>query len=235
MRAMILAAGRGERMRELTQYQPKPLLRVNDRHIIEYTIANLKRAGIADIVINVAYHGEQIKQALGDGQRYGVNICYSEEKERLEVGGGILNALPLLGNEPFLVVSGDIITDFPLANLPRDPKGLAHIIMVDNPNFHPHGDFGIQQGYINMQAQPRYTFGNIGVYRPEIFLQHEPGYFAWSKVMFPLIEKQLVTGEHYQGAWYNIGTPEDLAFINQRAREDSNLRPLASETNTLSS
>lgn len=234
MRAMILAAGRGERMRELTQHQPKPLLRVGDRHIIEYTIANLKRAGIEDIVINLAYQGEQIKKALGDGKRYGVNICYSEEKERLEVGGGIINALPLLGNDPFLVVSGDIITDYPFETLPKEPQGLAHIIMVDNPAFHPQGDFGIVQGFIDRQAIPRFTFGNIGVYRPEIFLQHKPGYFVWSKLMFPVIEQKQVTGERYQGAWYNIGTPEDLLAMNQRAREDSNLRPLASETNTLS-
>lgn len=216
MRAMILAAGRGERMRELTKHVPKPLLRVGDKHIIEYAIENIKCAGISDIVINTAYHGEQIKQALGDGKRYGVNISYSEEPERLEVGGGILNALPMLGKDPFLVVSGDVITDFPLAELPRDPKGLAHIIVVDNPTFHPTGDFGLREGFIDMQAQPRFTFANIGVYRPEIFTSQKPGYFAWSKVMFPLIEQQQVTGQHFQGNWHNIGTPEDLEVMNKR-------------------
>src|SRR5262245_47836758 len=138
-KAMILAAGRGERMGELTSLQPKPLLRVAGHYLIEYAIANIKRAGISDIVINVSYRADQIKSALGDGKRYGVNIVYSEEKERLETGGGIFQALPLLGNEPFLVYSCDIITNYPLNLLPHQPNGLAHLIMVTNPVYHPHG------------------------------------------------------------------------------------------------
>ena len=137
MRAMIFAAGRGERMRKLTELLPKPLLHVAGHYLIEYAICNLKRAGIREIVINVSYRGEQIKDALGNGERYGVNIVYSEEKERLETGGGIVQALPLLGDEPFVVMSSDIITDFPLQNLLHYSNSLAHLIMVPNPPYHP--------------------------------------------------------------------------------------------------
>ncbi len=125
MRAMILAAGRGERMGELTMQTPKPLLRVGEYYLIEYVIVNIKRADIQEIVINISYQGEQIKAFLGDGSRYGVKIFYSEEKERLETGGGIFQALPLLGDKPFIVVSGDVITDFPLSRLPQEPDGIG--------------------------------------------------------------------------------------------------------------
>jgi MurNAc alpha-1-phosphate uridylyltransferase len=234
MRAMILAAGRGERMGELTAQTPKPLLQVAGHYLIEFAIASLKRAGIQEIVINVSYHRDQIKSILGDGARYGVTILYSEEAERLETGGGIVHALPLLGDEPFIVISSDIITAFPLATLPKEPQGLAHLVLVNNPVFHPDGDFGLRDSKVGLQIQPRLTFANIGIYRPDIFSACTPGFFPWKQVMFPLIESGQVTGEHYEGPWFNIGTPADLLDVNQRAREDSNLRPLASETNTLS-
>lgn len=232
MRAMILAAGRGERMGELTSVTPKPLLRVGPHTLIEYVIANVKRAGIREIVINVSYHAEQIKTALGSGERYGVTFLYSDEKERLEVGGGIIQALPLLGDQPFIVVSGDVVTDYPLANLPHEPEGLAHLVMVDNPPFHPRGDFGLREGRADLTALPRFNFGNIGVYRPESFSHCEPGHVKWRDVMFPLIEKKQVTGEYYQGAWYNVGTAADLDQLNQRALEDVNLKPLMSAIDT---
>ena len=149
MRAMILAAGRGKRMGALTQHTPKPLLKMGDNYLIEYSIANLVRAGIKNIVINISYQGEQIKTALGDGKRYGAAISYSEEAERLETGGGIFNALPLLGNEPFLVVSSDIITDYALTTLPKQPDGLAHLVLVSNPVYHPDGDFGLANGRVD--------------------------------------------------------------------------------------
>lgn len=228
---MILAAGRGERMGELTAKTPKPLLRIAGHYLIEYAISNLARAGIHEIVINVSYHAELIKAAVGDGKRYHVTILYSEEKERLETGGGIFQALPLLGNEPFLVVSSDIISDYPLEKLPSHPNGLAHLVMVRNPSFHPHGDFGLRDGYADMHTVPTLTFGNMGVYRPELFANCLPRHFPLNQLLFPAIQNGKVTGEHYQGTWYNIGTPKQL----KRAREDSNLRPLASETNTLSS
>lgn len=232
--AMILAAGRGERMGELTAKLPKPLLRVGGHFLIEYAIFNVKRAGIKEIIINLSYLGEQIKKALGDGTQYGVKILYSEELERLETGGGIFRALPLLGQEPFLVVSSDIITDYPLKQLPQHPDGLAHLVMVSNPSYHPCGDYGLCDGKINFESRPTLTFANIGVYRPELFSVCKAGNFRLTKVLNPVISAGRVSGEHYQGLWYNIGTPDDLTEVGQRAREDSNLRPLASETNTLS-
>jgi MurNAc alpha-1-phosphate uridylyltransferase len=230
MRAMILAAGRGERMGELTLHTPKPLLQVGKYRLIEYAIYRLKQAKICDIIINVSYLGEQIQSALGDGSQYGVQIRYSLEKDRLETGGGILQALPLLGDEPFIVLSSDVICDYPLASLPKEPSGLAHLVLVANPEFHPAGDFGLNGQYINRQAQPSYTFGNIGVYRKELFVSAVPGRFPLNQLLFPAIDHQQVTGEVYRGQWYNVGSQAEL----HRAREDSNLRPLASETNTLS-
>jgi len=223
MRAMILAAGRGERMGELTAKTPKPLLRVADKYLIEYTITGLRRAGIDEIVINVSWHGDQIKTALGDGKRYGAKFIYSEESERLETGGGIFKALPFLGSDPFLVVSADIITDFSFEKLPKYPKGLAHLVVVENPPFHPHGDFGLNGKYLDMLHAPAYTFANIGVYRPELFDGCEAGHFPLSKLLFPAIRKNEITGELYHGLWFNIGTPEDLTAINTRIREDTNL------------
>lgn len=227
MRAMILAAGRGERMGELTAAVPKPLLRVAGHYLIEYVIANLKRADIRDIVINVSYHAEQIQAALGSGERYGVKIDYSVEKERLEVGGGIIHALPLLGKRPFIVVSGDVITDYTLANMPSEPAGLAHLVMVDNPPFHSAGDFGLNKDVVDLAATPRFNFGNMGVYCSEIFRACPAGHMKWREVMIPVIRSGQVTGEHYQGAWYNIGTAQDLEKINQRAREDASFGNLA--------
>ncbi len=234
MRAMILAAGRGERMGQLTLSTPKPLLKVAGHYLIEYAIANIKRAGMNDIVINTAYLGDQIKIAIGDGSRYGVNIVYSEEGERLETGGGIFKALPLLGPEPFLVMSGDIITSHPLASLPKQPHGLAHLVMIENPLFHPQGDYGLKDGFLDTHSVPAVTFANIGVYRPELFAACKPGYFRLNDVLQPAVAVRQMTGEMLRGFWFNVGTAGDLAEVDQRAREDSNLRPLASETNTLS-
>ena len=213
MRAMILAAGRGERMRELTLQTPKPLLRVKGRYLIDYAILNLKRAGIYEIVINVSHLGDQIKNALGDGAQYGVAITYSDEPERLETGGGIFKALPLLGDAPFVVVSGDVICDYPLQSLPKEPTGLAHLVLVNNPDFHPKGDFGLRDGRVLMNASEKLTFGNIGVYRPSLFAGCKPGHYPLNQLLFPAISAKQVTGEHYLGAWHNIGTPEQLKEI----------------------
>lgn len=212
---MILAAGRGERMGELTLTTPKPLLKIAGKHLIEYSIQNIKAAGINEIVINTAYLGEQIQSVIGNGQRYGVDIVYSEEGERLETGGGIYRALPLLGEEPFLVVSGDIITNHPLNTLPRHPVGLAHMIMIDNPVYHPHGDYSLVDGYLNLEKQSAKTFANVGVYRPELFAQCKPGYFRLSEVLMPAIKNKQITGEMLQGSWFNIGTREDISHANQ--------------------
>jgi MurNAc alpha-1-phosphate uridylyltransferase len=198
--------------------------------LIEYAIFSLKRAGINEIVINISYHAEQIKSVLGNGKRYGVHFAYSEEEQRLETGGGILQALPLLGKEPFIVLSCDVITDYPLCQLPRCPDGLAHLVMVNNPAYHPDGDFGLCDGRLDMNAKPALTFGNISVIHPELFAGCEPGHFRLTKLLIPAVLNRQMTGEHYQGTWHNVGTPDDL----NRAREDSNLWPLVSETNTLS-
>jgi len=215
MRAMILAAGRGERMRELTAKVPKPLLRVGTKYLIEHSIENLARAGIDEIVINISYRGEQIKAELGDGKRYGVTLIYSEEEHRLETGGGIFKALPLLGSAPFLVVSGDIITDYQFSKLPSQPQGLAHLVLVDNPPFHPHGDFGLNGKWVDMLASPALTFANIGIYRPELFTECEYGAFPLNQLLFPAIRKKQITGEYYKGVWYNVGTPEELKAVNK--------------------
>lgn len=210
MRAMILAAGRGERMGSLTAETPKPLLRAGGNYLIEYAIQNLKKAGVTDIVMNVAYRGQQIQQAIGNGSRYGVHIEYSVEAERLETGGGIFKALPLLGDQPFIVVSSDVVSDFVLANLPRQMNALVHLVLVKNPEFHPHGDFGLRDGYVDMDAMPRHTFANISVIHPDLFADCSPGHFPLNKILFPAIREGRVTGELYQGRWFNIGTPEQL-------------------------
>lgn len=215
MKAMILAAGRGERMKELTQDTPKPLIKIAGRFLIEYAIQNLKNAGFHEIVINVSYQKEKIKNTLKDGRDYGVHIAYSEEEERLETGGGIVNALPLLGNKPFLVMSADIITDYPLTKLKLAQNTLAHLIVVDNPSFHAQGDFGLENGYVDHKAKHRYTFANIGIYHPDLFRSCQPCFFPLRDVLFPAIEQQQVTGEFYQGIWHNIGTPEDVALIEK--------------------
>lgn len=220
MRAMILAAGRGERMGELTATTPKPLLKVGNKYLIEYTLENIQRAGITEVVINVAYLGQQIQAALGDGSRYGVNISYSVEDGRLEVGGGIYNALPLLGKDPFIVMSGDIITDFPLNRLSKLQKGLAHLILVRNPIYHQFGDFALAaDGFLELTGKPRYTYANIGLYHPDIFAECQPGFYPWNKVMFPKIENKNVTGELYEGNWFNVGTGAELEQANMYIKQ----------------
>ncbi|VVC75056.1 D-glycero-alpha-D-manno-heptose 1-phosphate guanylyltransferase [Aquicella siphonis] len=214
-KAMILAAGRGERMGLLTARTPKPLLRVGGRFLIEYAISGIRQAGINEIIINISYQGHLIKNALGDGAQYGVKIIYSEEAERLETGGGIFQALPYLGKEPFLVVSSDVVTDFPLSALPPQPEGLAHLVMVANPFYHPEGDFGLHEGKIDLHTGPALTFANIGIYRPELFAGCSAGHFRLAAVLKPAIMAGKVTGEYYQGAWHNIGTPDDLAQLEE--------------------
>ena len=215
MKAMILAAGRGERMGELTVSTPKPLLSVAGIPLIDYSLRACFAAGILDVIINVSYLAEQIQAYVGDGSRYGLNVCYSVEKERLETGGGILNVLPFFEGKPFLVISSDIITDFPLHTILESPRHLAHLIMVDNPHFHPEGDFAIQSGYATFDDLPKLTFGNIGVYHPELFSSALPGRFPLNQLLFPAISKQLVTAAHYQGRWHNVGTPRELAVAAQ--------------------
>jgi MurNAc alpha-1-phosphate uridylyltransferase len=223
MRAMILAAGRGERMRPLTDTQPKPLLEAGGKPLIQYHLEALARAGIREVVINLAWRGELIRRALGDGKRFGVQICYSDEPEgALETGGGILAALPLLGPGPFLVISGDIWSEFALAScidrLAADD--VAHFVVVPNPDFHAKGDFGLESGRL-VDRTPRYTYANIGVLRPEFFAGRQPGRFALAPLMFEWIRHGRVSGELFQGRWHNLGTAVQLARLDAQLRAAS--------------
>lgn len=213
MRGMILAAGRGQRMRDLTLRTPKALIDVAGKLLIEYSIDALIKNNIHDIVINICYFREQIKAAIGDGSRYGANIHYSEEEEALETGGGIVNALPLLGDDPFLVMSCDIITDFSLQNLPQQLSGLAHLVLVDNPAFHPQGDFSLLEQQVFLSSRATLTFANIGVYRPELFSNCKPEKFPLGPLLKNAAANGQVTGQHYKGRWHNVGTPEDLNHV----------------------
>lgn len=216
MKAMILAAGRGERMRPLTDTTPKPLLRIGGQTLIERHVHALARAGITELVINHAYLGEQIVQALGDGDAYGVHICYSPETDgSLETGGGIMKALPLLGAEPFLAVNGDIWTDFAFDSLPPQIDSLAHLVMVDNPDNHPQGDFSLSQDRLSQQGPAMLTFSGIGVYRPELFTGCSPGVFPLGPLLRTAMDAGQVSGEHYQGSWFDVGTPERLDAVNR--------------------
>lgn len=218
MKAMILSAGRGERMRPLTDHTPKPLLKVAGRPLIEYTIDTLVSAGFTEIIINIAHLGEQIKQALGNGKRLGATILYSDEGlEGLETGGGIHNALPLLGNKPFLVVNGDIATDFEFNQLPSDPEGLAHLILVPNPAHHLQGDFALNGPLISCDNTANcYTFSGIGVYKPELFDGCKAGTFPLAPLLREAIHNKNVTGLLFCGFWMDIGTPERLYLLQDR-------------------
>lgn len=215
MHAMILAAGRGERMRPLTDTTPKPLLRAGGRALIEYHLEALVRAGIDDIVINHAHLGDRIEAALGDGSRYGARIRYSAEPEgALETGGGIFQALPLLGAGPFLVVNGDVWTDLDYASLPRTFDGLAYLLLVDNPAHHPDGDFCLDGGRVHVCDGPRLTFSGIGLYRAALFRDCRPGRFPLAPLLRDAMAADQVGGAHFQGCWLDIGTPQRLAELD---------------------
>jgi len=215
MKAMILAAGRGERMRPLTDTIPKPLLKIYGKALIEYHIEALLRAGVEDLVINTGWLGEQIPAALGDGSRYGARIRYSSEPaEAYETGGGIFHALPLLGDGPFIVVNGDIWTDFDFSRLPGEPRGLAHLVLVDNPAHHPRGDFMLEGELARPDGEDCLTFSGIGVYRKELFAQCSPGSFPLAPVLRTAMNSDLVTAEYYSGIWNDVGTEERLDGLN---------------------
>jgi MurNAc alpha-1-phosphate uridylyltransferase len=215
MKAMILAAGRGERMRPLTDATPKPLLRIGGQTLIERHVNALAAAGIRDLVINHAHLGEQLVQALGDGAASGVEIRWSPEPPgALETGGGIFNALPLLGDAPFVVVNADIWTDFPFSELPGEPDGLAHLVLVDNPAHHPEGDFVLSSDRVSQGGGARLTFSGIGVYRPELFSGCSAGAFPLAPLLRQAMDDGRVSGARYHGVWFDIGTPERLQEVN---------------------
>ncbi|MCB1905771.1 MAG: nucleotidyltransferase family protein [Rhodocyclaceae bacterium] len=223
---MILAAGRGERMRPLTDAYPKPLLAAGGKPLIVWHIERLRTAGFTELVINHAHLGEMIERALGDGRLFGVSIRYSPEAEALETAGGIRQALPLLGDQPFLVVNGDIFCDYELARLREPPArlatgdDLAHLVMAPNPDHHPDGDFHLDDsGRVDQHGTPKLTFAGIGVYRPELFTELPAGAKA---PLGPLLRAAMdhgrVSGEAHDGAWLDIGTPRRLAELDQRLR-----------------
>jgi MurNAc alpha-1-phosphate uridylyltransferase len=219
MKAMILAAGQGERMMPLTKNTPKPLLKIHGKTLIEYSIEALKKAGISDIVINLAYLGEQIKSYLGDGAKFGVNIQYSIEQKALETAGGIIHALPLLGNAPFMVINADVLCDYELSTFTLPEDSLAHLLLIDNPKHNPKGDFSLSNNRVNQVNQvgeKTHTFAGIGIYHPNFFQAHlhNNAKLALSTLLDEAITTGKLTAEHYAGGWQDIGTPERLAFVN---------------------
>jgi MurNAc alpha-1-phosphate uridylyltransferase len=214
MRAIILAAGRGERLRPLTDTTPKPLLDVAGRPLIEHHLERLSGAGFREVVINLAHHGEQIRDTLGDGTSWGLNIHYSQEPPgALDTGGGIQNALHLLGESPFAVVNGDIFCDYPLARLRAVKCDHAHLVLVANPAHHPDGDFGLQGGYVTREGQTKRTFSGISVYHPRFFESAPGGRHSVVPMMTAAMALRRVTGELYRGIWHDIGTLERLETI----------------------
>jgi MurNAc alpha-1-phosphate uridylyltransferase len=223
MKAMILAAGRGERMRPLTDHTPKALLQVAGRPLILRILQALVKAGVADVVINLAHLGGQIEAALGDGRALGARIAYSREAEALETAGGIANALSLLGTAPFIAVNADVCTDYDFSPLVAAARGLpgeealAHLVLVPNPPHHPAGDFGLAAGRITVDGKPRHTFSGIGAYHPALFAGVAPGSKArLANLLHAGIARQQVTGELYPGYWQDVGTPERLAEAGRR-------------------
>lgn len=219
MKAMILAAGRGERLRPLTDTTPKPLLKVAGYSLIEYHLMALQKAGIQDIVINLSWLGDQIESQLADGSQYGVNIQYSyETAQALETGGGIFKALDLLADDTFIVTNADIWTDFPYQQLPTTLTGLAHLVMVDNPPQHPQGDFSLAEGLVNDSDQNRKTFSGIGVYSADLFRGIRDKIFPLAPLLKNAMQTRQVTGEHYQGQWFDIGTADRLQQLDEKLK-----------------
>ncbi|HCS65766.1 MAG TPA: mannose-1-phosphate guanylyltransferase [Cellvibrio sp.] len=228
MKAMILAAGLGNRMRPLTNHTPKPLLCAGGKPLIEYHLENMRRAGIRDVIINLAYLGEKIQAHLGDGQQFGLNIIYSMEPEPLETGGAILHALDLLGEEPFLLVNGDVWCDLEFAQFIRQPfventpaeNQLGHLLLVPNPEFHPQGDFALASNGLLLDDpektySQRFTFGGISLLKPELIANYPE-----KRQAFPLVEvlrgaisNRQLTGQVHHGHWSDIGTPVRLHLL----------------------
>lgn len=229
MKALILAAGLGERMRPLTETTPKPLLRVGGKRLIEWHLDKLAAIGVRDVVVNLAWLADQFPATLGDGARFGLRIRYSHEGDvPLETGGGMWHARSLLGDGPFLVVNGDIWTDYDFARLPCEPAGDAHLVLIDNPGHHPKGDFLLREdGRLAASGEPRLTFSGIGVYRPGLFddwravigdtpgAHAEPPRFQLAPLLRAAMQRGAVTGEHFTGRWTDVGTPARLERLDR--------------------
>lgn len=233
MKALIFSAGKGERMRPLTLHTPKPLLVAGGKRLIEWHLERLAAAGFEDVVINTSWLGDQFAPALGDGARWGLRLHIIDEGAvPLETGGGILNALPVLGDAPFLVVNGDVWTDVDLTTLPRDPTGDAHLLLVDNPAQHPRGDFILRgDGQVSDDGDAaRLTYAGIGVYRPQILdgwravigdtpgAAARPPQFGLAPLLRHAMAQGRVNGQHHRGQWTDVGTPERLAQLDAQLR-----------------
>lgn len=228
MKALVLAAGLGERMRPLTDTTPKPLLRVGGKRLIEWHLEKLAAIGVRDVVVNISWLADQFPDALGDGERFGLRIRYSHEGNTpLETGGGMWHALRLLGDAPFLAVNGDVWTDHDFARLPREPAGDAHLVLIDNPAHHPAGDFLLHDdGRVAASGERKLTFSGIGVYRPRLFddwrgvigdtagAAAEPPRFQLAPLLRAAMQRNAVTGEHFTGHWTDVGTPERLQRLD---------------------
>jgi MurNAc alpha-1-phosphate uridylyltransferase len=229
MRALVFAAGLGERMRPLTDHTPKPLLQAGGKPLIVWHLEKLAALGISEVVVNTSWLAPRFPELLGDGSRWGLRLHYSHEGPApLETGGGMLHALPLLGDAPFLAVNGDIWTDHDFTRLPREPRGDAHLVLVDNPVHHPQGDFALDaDGGVAAEGAARLTFSGIGVYRPGVLdgwretVTGDPGApprFRLAPLLRNAMARAAVTGEHHPGQWTDVGTPERLAGLDRQLR-----------------
>ncbi|RUO27907.1 mannose-1-phosphate guanylyltransferase [Aliidiomarina sedimenti] len=222
MRAMILAAGRGSRMRPLTDQLPKPLLTAAGTPLIDYHLHKLAKAGVTHVVINHAWLGQQLEAHIGDGSRFGVSVAWSPEPAGgLETAGGIIRALPMLGDEPFIVVNGDVWSDIDYHELPAqlgDAHG--HLVLVENPPHHSEGDFALNHGRISLETTPRYTFSGVSVISPQLFAGFDEGFLKLRPVFEQAIHGGLLTGRLHQGYWCDVGTPQRLAELDRYLRID---------------
>lgn len=217
MKAMILCAGRGERMRPLTDVLPKPLLEVHEKPLVVWHLEKLVKAGFKEIIINIAHLGYKIPETLGDGSAWGVKIIYSDEQESgaLESAGGIVKALPLLGDETFLVVNGDIFCDYEFDTNFNLGNNLAHLILVQNPKHNPNGDFGLKNASVLNEDKIQYTFSGIGYYNPKLFKDLDVEKSALAPLLRAEIKNKNISGELFSGIWHDIGTPQRLKEINE--------------------
>ena len=216
MKAMILAAGRGERLRPLTDKTPKPLIKVAGKSLIEYHLINLANSGFKEVIINTAWLAEKIHRQLGDGANYGVSIQYSDEAEALETAGGIINALPLLGENPFLVVNGDIWSDFDFSTLAGlEHSTQAHLVLVNNPDHNQKGDFALQDSLIKNSGKPMYTFSGIGIYSASFFAEQQPGPLPLAPIIRNKCKNNLISGQYYAGLWTDVGSIERLQKLEE--------------------
>lgn len=212
---MILAAGRGERLRPITDGIPKPLVEVRGKSLLERHLEHVRSAGITEVVINIDWLGDMIRECVGTGERYGLEVAYSDETGNvLETGGGIHKALPLLGDEPFLVVNADVYTDMPVPEVDLAGNEVGHLVLVPTPDYSLHGDFDLDDGLVRNSDQPRYTFSGVAIYRPEFFAGCEPGRFPLAPMLREAADAGRLSGSVYHGDWADVGTPERLAALN---------------------